>query len=221
MMRLALVIATDPLVDSTIWKSCLNFIQIVTVSISMSANNSQNNINDDTNIIVSIVEFCRPLVLKTDSSKKRNPVEQPILSSLKSPAINSVPLDLITLLRNHLLYSTGGSPNPLTSSKLRESCISSKQREQADRLFQTVILVIQGGGNGFNIINNDNDNDNNNNNDNDNYNDGSIDEPKFYCIIELPLYSSYILLVILILSSSFEPTHIYTGTRFINKRKGG
>jgi len=160
MMRLALVIATDPLVDSTIWKSCLNFIQIVTVSISMSTNNSQNNINDDTNIIVSIVEFCRPLLLKNDSSKKRNPVEQPTLSSLKSPAKNSVPLDLITLLRNHLLYSTGGSPNPLTSSKLRESCISSKQREQADRLFQTVILVIQGGGNGFNNINNDKNNNN-------------------------------------------------------------
>jgi len=71
----------------------------------------------------------------------------------------------------------------------------------------------------YHIYNN-NGNDNNNDNNN-NYNDGSIDEPKFYCIIELPLYSSYILLVILILSSSFEPTHIYTGTRFINKRKGG
>ena len=137
MMRLALVVATDPLVDSTIWKSCLNFIRIVTVSKPMSTNNPQsnndNNNDSNNNITASIIEFCHPLVL-----------EQPATSS-SIRSIETIPgsLDLVSLLRKHLLYTTGGAPNPLTSTKLRELCIPSKQREQADILFQTVILVIQ------------------------------------------------------------------------------
>jgi len=158
MMRLALVVATDPLVDSTVWKSCLNFIRIVTVSKSMSTNNPQSNNdknNSINNITASIVEFCHPLVFEKTT-------EQPAASSslrsiaTRSIATMSASLDLISLLRNHLLYTTGGAPNPLTSTKLRESCISSKQREQADILFQTVILVIQSTKKGSNVRNRNN-----------------------------------------------------------------
>jgi ubiquitin-protein ligase E3 C len=134
MIRLALVTATNSLVNATVWKSCLKFVRIVTVS-NPSKNPSTNTIN------TSILEFCRPLLL---TRKKPNlgstRAENAPQSYLSIP---STPLDLISLLRHHLLYATGGGPIPPTASKSRESCIPPKQREQADDLFQTVLSIIQ------------------------------------------------------------------------------
>lgn len=134
MIRLALVTATNPLVDATVWKSCLRFVRIITVS-NPTKNLSTNTIN------TSILEFCRPLLLTRErpnkGSTRAGNDPQPYIS------MSSTPLDLLSLLRHHLLYSTGGAPIPPTASKSRESCIPPKQREQADDLFQTVLSIIQ------------------------------------------------------------------------------
>jgi len=121
MIRLALITATNSYVDATVWKSCLEFVRIVTVPAKESP------------VQGSVALFCQSLLLRGETATN-NPLC--IVST-------STPLDLLSLLRQYLLYSTGGAPIPTTASSLRDSCIPPKQREQADGLFQTILSILQ------------------------------------------------------------------------------
>ena len=136
MMRLALITATDPSVDDpTVQKFCIDFVMSTIYLRTRKDDDDYKN-----NVFLPIVGFCRPLVFTSDIAVKE---KRPRSSSPQSLSSDSTTLDLISLLRNHLLYTTGGAPNPLNSVKLRENCISSKQREHADILFQMVISAMQ------------------------------------------------------------------------------
>ena len=125
MLRLALITATNLSVQSAVWKSCLEFVRIVTVL----------ETGKESSIQGSVVEFCQSLLLKrTDSSEESSP---------RDLSLNSSSLNLIGLLRHHLLYSTGGAPVPTSASSLREACIPPKHREHADILFQTTLTILQ------------------------------------------------------------------------------
>eukprot|EP00536_Pseudo-nitzschia_multiseries_P001809 jgi/Psemu1/168325/gw1.23.239.1 len=138
MIRLALFTVTNSLVNSVVQKSCLDFLKVITMPTSIS---NTATANSERGSAPSILNFCCPLLL---------PIERPKNGTTTAPAksqgyaANKTPsMDLITLLRHHLLYTTGGAPIPLTASKLRESCIPLKQREQADALFQTILAIIR------------------------------------------------------------------------------
>ena len=54
-------------------------------------------------------------------------------------------MDIIQILRLHLLYSTGGpDPIPPEADRCREACIPPNQRAQADVLVQLVLDAILG-----------------------------------------------------------------------------
>ena len=149
MLRLALVTATttDASIDSTVWKSCLKFIEMVT----SSPITESKDINPVSKLVL---DTCRPIFLSTTPLEMTTMSDVSITMSysdqkktqnstaIKYYARKDASMDLISLLRYHLLYSTGGAPIPSASDKVRESCIPPKHREQADALFQTVFRTI-------------------------------------------------------------------------------
>ena len=132
MIRLALVTATNPTVDATVWKSCLQFVRIITVS----------EMGTESSVRGSIVRFCQSLLLKGKNTKEKSATAGATSILPRNISMISAPLNLLSLLRHHLLYSTGGAPIPTSATSLREKCIPPKQREQADALFQTVLSIL-------------------------------------------------------------------------------
>jgi ubiquitin-protein ligase E3 C len=133
LLRVCLVTATSPNVDDQVLKKCMKFVLAVTVPRT-----------NEPKVHPSILNACRSMLLselppgtdaKATNTKKKQPQRHARLGSS---------LDLISILRFHLLYSTGGpQPIPPTSDKLRESCIPAKHRTQADALFQAVLEAVQ------------------------------------------------------------------------------
>lgn len=131
MIRLALTTATNPSVDVAVWKSCLKFVRMTTISKPIKGPATNN-------VQASILKFCRSLLLSPQAlATTVVPTSQQHLS------MTSTPLDLLSLLRHHLLYTTGEAPIPPTASTLRESCFSPKQKEHSDVLFQAIMSIIQ------------------------------------------------------------------------------
>jgi hypothetical protein len=62
-------------------------------------------------------------------------------------AVTGHPLDIIGILRYHLLFASG-DPIPSDAAKRREACISAKQRGQNDALFQLTLDAVQSAGTG-------------------------------------------------------------------------
>jgi ubiquitin-protein ligase E3 C len=129
LLRLCLVAATMPHVDIKVLGSVTTFLQAVLVA-------------QDSKTPFTIVQKYRSLLVssstpsptaETKSTQKNKPQPHTKIGSN---------LDIICILRYHLLYCTGGPhPIPPASSKLRERCIPEKDRAQADALFQLVLQV--------------------------------------------------------------------------------
>jgi hypothetical protein len=129
LLRLCLVAATMPHVDIKVLGSVTTFLQAVLVA-------------QDSKTPSTIVKKYRSLLVssstpsptaETKSTQKNKPQPHTKIGSN---------LDIICILRYHLLYCTGGPhPIPPDSSKLRERCIPEKDRAQADALFQLVLQV--------------------------------------------------------------------------------
>ena len=146
LLRVCIVTATTSNVDPNVLKSCMAFIQSVLIPRS-----------DDKDLTVnrSIMNACRNMLLSeiNPAEEVAGPHPSSVVSTVrisKSKKKSTIPkyaytessLDIITILRHHLLYVTGGEPIPMSSDKLREGCISDKQRTQADALFQLVFKSI-------------------------------------------------------------------------------
>jgi ubiquitin-protein ligase E3 C len=138
--------------DESVVRSCLAFVQAVTSSSKKEG------------VAVQVMQTCRamllaadllptalssavdiPMSISVDSDKAdTSPRKTKSIGSQKLPyyALKNSPLDLISILRYHLLYVTGGAPIPSTSNSVREACIPAKQQKQASELFQTVFSIL-------------------------------------------------------------------------------
>lgn len=158
-LRMALVVATcnsnaSPSIDTAVFEACLKFVQVVAVNV-------------DSDVAQRMMQTCRPLLVSAvpEIVEAADVTSQPasVFMSLSGEKVSDVvspkkaksktlvlpyyartgsPMDLVSILRHHLLYATGGSPIPPASDKSREACIPAKQRHQASLLFQTVFSVI-------------------------------------------------------------------------------
>ena len=124
-IRLCLVTATLPNIDNQILQTCTRFLRAVTVP------------RRDSSIHASVLQACRPLLLS-----QLPPPKAKSNSRYQRHAKLGASLDLISLLRYHLLYHTGSCPIPSTAESVRESCIPASQRSQADSIFQTVLEAV-------------------------------------------------------------------------------
>ena len=128
LLRLCLVAATMPHVDSKVLVSVTAFLQAVLVA-------------QDSKTPSTIVQKHRSLLVSSSPSPtaERKSTQK---NKHQPHAKTGSNLDIFCILRYHLLYCTGGpDPIPPASSKLRERCIPEKDRSQADALFQLVLQV--------------------------------------------------------------------------------
>lgn len=151
-LRLVLITATDSAVVKPISATCCQFLLAVMVPPEQA-------------VSTLILETCRPLLLSPTplmSLPETTPMTASNTTSPSTPSLASAeffhnkskvtktkyyaqmdaPMDLISLLRHHLLYVTGGAPIPTTADKMREACIPESQRDHADLLFQAIITIL-------------------------------------------------------------------------------
>jgi hypothetical protein len=156
LLRLVLITATDSGVVKQICATCCQFLLAVMVPPEQS-----------TTVSTLVLDTCRPLLLSTAplvSAIETTPMTT-VSSSIASTSTSShpsgqffhnkskatptkyyaqmdAPMDLISILRHHLLYVTGGAPIPTTADKMREACIPDAHRDQADALFQAIVTIL-------------------------------------------------------------------------------
>ena len=153
LIRIALVAATRPDVDPAVTTVCFDFLKAILGIRSVSNENVEAEGKEGTKDS-TLEAFCRALIISStipdyglssvpSPEKKQKVTEMPRYVYLNSS------MDIISLCRFHLLYDTGGdgSPIPASSEQTREACISTKDRDRADVLFQTVIDVLIDGTN--------------------------------------------------------------------------
>jgi hypothetical protein len=145
LLRLCLVMATMPNIDPQVLASIAKFLRGVLLVQTTNASFQEK-----------IVATCRPLLLSLSLPRSRmkgvtNTDSITVLSTsvaarkslCQQHTQSDVPLDLLQLVRYHLLYATGGpDPIPPEADRCREACIPPKQRAQADALLQLVLDVI-------------------------------------------------------------------------------
>ena len=129
-LKLCLVSATMPNIDDKVLGSITKFLRAALVD------------TQDSVVLPSIVQKCRSLLLH--SSPPTVPDEtSPKKIKYHPHAKKGSALDLLAILRHHLLYFTGGpDPIPAASEKAREACIPVKHRAQADALFHLTLDVL-------------------------------------------------------------------------------
>jgi hypothetical protein len=135
LLRLCLVTATMSNVDDQVLQTCRKFLDAVTVPK-----------DEDPKVLPSSLQACRPLLFSKLPPVRvgPDPTAKTIRSQPQPHARMGSSLDMIAMLRHHLLYCTGGpEPIPQAADRVRESCISAKDRAQADALFQIVLKAIQ------------------------------------------------------------------------------
>eukprot|EP00980_Cylindrotheca_fusiformis_P001483 scaffold345_cov134-Cylindrotheca_fusiformis.AAC.94 len=132
LLRLCLCVMTVSS-DESITKTCSDFIFAVTLP------------SDNPNINPLVLRTFRTLLLPPAQPKFPDSTS-PKKTSKKEPLFFyriDYPLDIISALRQQLLFATGGSPIPSSSDISRESCIPPHERHIATFLFRTVLAVAE------------------------------------------------------------------------------
>ena len=127
LIRLALVIsAQNAILDDKIWKTCSDLI------LSLMSKPTHP----------TILNLCYNLLLPSSPQVDDTKIVNLLKGELPIAKIGA-PLDLISFLRHHLLFSVGGEPIPPNAYNSGEACILKRKRQCADSLFQMVLKVIQ------------------------------------------------------------------------------
>lgn len=98
----------------------------------------------DKTVPPKVVTYCAKELKLLSSAAPSPPTTQPTAQSLRTQpkpiSILGSSLDLVSLLRFHLLYTIGGNePIPKGAEQSREDCISSLHKKHADALFSVVL----------------------------------------------------------------------------------
>lgn len=137
LIRLALVTATSSNVDEAVVVSCLEFLRAIA---GTSGESSSNQV-----VQASIVAFGLSRLWSPSPPSNQIPTPTHSKSFQTSPvALFGSSLDWIAVLRFHLMYATGGpDPIPKAAERVRESSIPTKDKNQADQIFRTVLQGIR------------------------------------------------------------------------------
>lgn len=135
LIRLAWVVATAPDVDDAIIKACLAFVA------AMAGGSTVDGVAPP----LTVSKFGKQLLwLSTKPSGADLSWNKRTTSEVPASKIGSS-LDLIVLLRHHLLYKTGSpDPIPKAADRLRDACISARPKRQADQVLRVVLQGIMG-----------------------------------------------------------------------------
>jgi hypothetical protein len=136
LLRLSLVTVTATSVDPKVLDTIITFLRGVLVTEQVA-------------VPPTVIQNCRALLLSISPPCAVFPAPSGSPSSTSSSARIMLharmgsQMDVVSILRHHLLFNTGGThPIPPESQKLREACIPAKQREQADALYQLTLTAI-------------------------------------------------------------------------------
>lgn len=130
LLRLCFVAATSRPVQSSETMSTIDSFLRTVLGISGAARGA-------------IVDQCRVILTTvTSSAEAYSPPLDKEKMTLPPYAVTGSSLDIIGMLRYHLLFASG-DPIPSDSVKRREACISSKERGQNDVLFQLTLDAVQ------------------------------------------------------------------------------
>ena len=134
LLRLVLVIAVRPGVQKTTLHPINSFLRAV---LGIPHHTTGKMARD------SIVRYCRFLLLpitplaRTPRSDDGKPDDKAV------PHLNrGSEMDLLHILRNHLLFGKGKKPIPPDAGKVREAAFSASDRDKADNLFLLVLDAV-------------------------------------------------------------------------------
>lgn len=85
-----------------------------------------------------VVDYCRSLLLSIRGPPALSPQKR-----FPPFALSNTSLDIISILRYHLMYQVSSSPIPDTASELREQCIGMHRRKRAGEYLIMVLKVIE------------------------------------------------------------------------------
>lgn len=147
LIRIAMVAGTRKDVDLSITGTCFDLIKMLLLDSCVDGRTNNNNNNRKARSKLSWSFMIDPFNSPHSNSTHTSSPDKARCMAVTIPYYaytDCSVVDIISLCRYHLLYSTGGggSPIPSTAEQSRESCISNQDRDQADIIFRAVIDVV-------------------------------------------------------------------------------